>query len=68
VFGENKMKRKRQISIFLRSSYVVFEKKKKRKVNSMGVSQWAKSPKKQSVRVFFFLTFWQHDTVFWVPN
>jgi len=28
----------------------------------MEISQWAKSPKKQSVRVYF----WQHGTVFWV--
>jgi len=27
-------------------------------------SQWAKSPKKQSVGVYF----WQQGTVFWVPN
>jgi len=27
-------------------------------------AQWAKSPKKQSVGV----SFWQHGTVFWVPN
>jgi len=28
------------------------------------LTQWAKSPKKQSLGVYF----WQYGTVFWVPN
>jgi len=43
---------------------VVFQTRDNPLIWLLALTQWAKSPKKQSVGMYFE----QHGTVFWVPN